>query len=140
MREVPGSIPSQRPRHTKDFIKMVPVVPLFSTEHSKGKILALSQELSTLMIPSKQTYKRYCVCFYRQSHGSYGITDLQCTGTESSILECPGTWDPVATSNKSGELAGVTCFTSGNKLFPILNSSCVQFLELSTLQGHQGLI
>ena len=33
------------PRHTKDVIKMVPVVPLFSTEHSKGKILALSQEL-----------------------------------------------------------------------------------------------
>ena len=30
---------------TKDVIKMVPVVPLFSTEHSKGKILALSQEL-----------------------------------------------------------------------------------------------
>ena len=26
---------------TKDDIKMVPVVPLFSTEHSKGKILAL---------------------------------------------------------------------------------------------------
>jgi len=24
---------------------MVPVVPLFSTEHSEGKILALSQEL-----------------------------------------------------------------------------------------------
>jgi len=24
---------------------MVPVVPLFSTEHSKGKILALSKEL-----------------------------------------------------------------------------------------------
>jgi len=24
---------------------MVPVVPLFNTEHSKGKILALSQEL-----------------------------------------------------------------------------------------------
>jgi len=24
---------------------MVPVAPLFSTEHSKGKILALSQEL-----------------------------------------------------------------------------------------------
>jgi len=24
---------------------MVPVVPLFSTEHSKGKMLALSQEL-----------------------------------------------------------------------------------------------
>ena len=45
MREVPGSIPSQGPRHTKDVIKMVPVVPLFSTEHSKGKILALSQEL-----------------------------------------------------------------------------------------------
>ena len=30
---------------TKDHIKMVPGVPLFSTEHSKGKILALSQEL-----------------------------------------------------------------------------------------------
>ena len=45
VREVPGSIPSQGPRHTKDVIKMVPVVPLFSTEHSKGKILALSQEL-----------------------------------------------------------------------------------------------
>ena len=45
VREVPGSIPSQAPRHTKDVIKMVPVVPLFSTQHSKGKILALSQEL-----------------------------------------------------------------------------------------------
>ena len=45
VREVPGSIPSQGPRHTKDVIKMLPVVPLFSTEHSKGKILALSQEL-----------------------------------------------------------------------------------------------
>ena len=45
VREVPGSIPSQGPRHTKDNIKMVPIVPLFSTEHSKGKILALSQEL-----------------------------------------------------------------------------------------------
>ena len=33
MREVPGSIPSQGPRHTKDVITMVPVVPLFSTEH-----------------------------------------------------------------------------------------------------------
>ena len=29
----PGSIPSQGPRHTKDVIKMVPVVPLFSTQH-----------------------------------------------------------------------------------------------------------
>ena len=44
MRKVSGSIPSQGLRHTKDVIKMVPVVPLFSTEHSKGKILALSQE------------------------------------------------------------------------------------------------
>jgi len=26
VREVPGSIPSQGPRHTKDVIKMVPVV------------------------------------------------------------------------------------------------------------------
>ena len=45
VREVPGSIPSQGLRHTKDVIKMVPVLPLFSTKHSKGKILALSQEL-----------------------------------------------------------------------------------------------
>ena len=33
VREVPGSIPSQGPKHTKDFIKMVPAVPLFGTEH-----------------------------------------------------------------------------------------------------------
>ena len=31
--EVRGSIPSQGPRHTKDVIKMVPVVPLFATQH-----------------------------------------------------------------------------------------------------------
>ena len=42
---VPGSIPSQGPRHTKDVIETVPVVLLFSTEHSKGKILALSQNI-----------------------------------------------------------------------------------------------
>ena len=33
----PGSIPRQGPRHTKDVIKMVPVVPLFSTNIQKGK-------------------------------------------------------------------------------------------------------
>ena len=33
VREVAGSIPSHGPRHTKDVIKMVQVVPLFSTEH-----------------------------------------------------------------------------------------------------------
>ena len=37
VREVPGSILSQGPRHTKDVINMVPVVPLFSTQHWKGK-------------------------------------------------------------------------------------------------------
>ena len=37
VREFPGSIPSQGPRHTKDVIKMVPVVPLFSAQHWKGK-------------------------------------------------------------------------------------------------------
>ena len=37
VREVPGSIPSQGPRHTKDVINMVPVVPLFSTQHWKGQ-------------------------------------------------------------------------------------------------------
>ena len=45
VREVPSSIPSQGPRHTKEVIKMVPVVPLFSTQHCKREILALSQEL-----------------------------------------------------------------------------------------------
>ena len=33
VREVPGSIPRQGPRHTKDIIKMVTVVPLFGTQH-----------------------------------------------------------------------------------------------------------
>ena len=33
VRAVPGSIPSQGPRHSKDVIKMVPVVPLFGTRH-----------------------------------------------------------------------------------------------------------
>ena len=37
--------PSQGPHFTKDFINMVPVVPLFSPQHSKGEILALSEEL-----------------------------------------------------------------------------------------------
>ena len=37
VREVPCSIPSQGPRHTKDVIKMVPVVPLFGTQHYKKR-------------------------------------------------------------------------------------------------------
>ena len=37
VREVPGSIPSVKPRHTKDVMKMVPVVPLFSTQHWIGE-------------------------------------------------------------------------------------------------------
>ena len=41
--EVQGSIPSQGPRHIKDVIKMVPVVPVFGTRHLKT--LALYQEL-----------------------------------------------------------------------------------------------
>ena len=37
VREVPGSIPSQGSRHTKDVIKMVPVVPLFGSQNkTKG--------------------------------------------------------------------------------------------------------
>ena len=32
VRKVTGLIPSQGPRHTKDVIKMVPVVPLFGTQ------------------------------------------------------------------------------------------------------------
>ena len=33
VREDPGSIPRQGPHHTKDVIQMVPVVPLFGTQH-----------------------------------------------------------------------------------------------------------
>ena len=33
VREVPGSIPSQGPRHTKYVIKLVPAVPLFDTQY-----------------------------------------------------------------------------------------------------------
>ena len=42
---MPGTIPCQGPRHTNDVINMVPVVSSLSTERSKAKILALSQEL-----------------------------------------------------------------------------------------------
>ena len=37
VQEVPASIPSQGLCHTKDVIKMVPVFPLFRTQHQKGK-------------------------------------------------------------------------------------------------------
>ena len=33
VREAPGSILSQGPRHTKYVIKLVPAVPLFDTQH-----------------------------------------------------------------------------------------------------------
>ena len=33
VREVPGSIPSNGPQYTKDVIKMIPLVPLFGTQH-----------------------------------------------------------------------------------------------------------
>ena len=36
MRDVPGSILRQGPRHAKDVIKMVPVVALFGTQHQTG--------------------------------------------------------------------------------------------------------
>ena len=42
--EVPGSIPSQGPRHTWNIIKIVPVVPLFSTQHKKGNTDSLSDK------------------------------------------------------------------------------------------------
>ena len=49
VREVPGSIPSQGPGHTKDVIKMVPVVPLLSTEHtgsfSRNKIINVMDKI-----------------------------------------------------------------------------------------------
>ena len=44
VREVPASIPSQGPLHTKEVITMVPVVPLFSTQDLKGNT-GSSQEL-----------------------------------------------------------------------------------------------
>ena len=40
--EVPGSIPSQGPRHTKDVIKVVPVVHLFRLNIEKGNTGAFS--------------------------------------------------------------------------------------------------
>ena len=50
VQDVPGSIPSQGPRHTKDIIKMVPVVHLFSTQHWKGKYwLKINQHVNTLV-------------------------------------------------------------------------------------------
>ena len=45
VREVPGSIPSQGPRHTKDVIKMVPGSSLVWHSTLKREVLALSQEL-----------------------------------------------------------------------------------------------
>jgi len=39
VRDVPGSIPSQGPCHTKDVLKMVKVVPLFSTQQTPPKKL-----------------------------------------------------------------------------------------------------
>ena len=59
--EVPGSIPIQRPRHTKDVIKMVPVVPLISTEHSKGKIIII------IMLRLVAKYQ-YTVCIELSVH------------------------------------------------------------------------
>ena len=43
MLEVSGSITDNRPRHTKDVIKMEPVVHLFSTDSIIKETLALSQ-------------------------------------------------------------------------------------------------
>ena len=43
VRVVLGSIPSQRPRHTKDVIKMVQVFPFFSTQHLKGNTGSFSR-------------------------------------------------------------------------------------------------
>ena len=44
VREVPGSIPSQGQRHTKDVLKMVPVVPLFiALNNEKGNTGSISR-------------------------------------------------------------------------------------------------
>ncbi|KAL4227837.1 scavenger receptor [Mactra antiquata] len=49
---------------------------------------------------------------YSDGFGSYGISNLECTGNEKSILECPATWDPEKTKDLSSNLAGVRCFTA----------------------------
>ena len=43
VQEVPGSIPSQGPRHTKDVIKMVPVVPCLALNNEKGNTGSFSR-------------------------------------------------------------------------------------------------
>lgn len=49
---------------------------------------------------------------YHAGFGSYGVTELSCTGAEETILDCPGIWDPEKTSGKTENLAGVTCYTA----------------------------
>lgn len=49
---------------------------------------------------------------YHAGSGAYGVTDVSCSGTEESILECPAVWDPEKTKDKTGDLAGVTCYTA----------------------------
>ena len=49
---------------------------------------------------------------YHAGSGSYGVTDLSCDGSEESILKCPATWDPQKTIGKTGDLAGVRCYTA----------------------------
>lgn len=64
--------------------------------------------------------------FLRPGPGAYGVMDLVCSGSEQSILECQGTWDAEKTRDKTSDLAGVTCFTSGKKL-SLLPGPCFQF-------------
>ncbi|XP_053406103.1 scavenger receptor cysteine-rich domain superfamily protein-like [Mercenaria mercenaria] len=49
---------------------------------------------------------------YHAGSGSYGVTDMNCDGTEESILKCPAVWDPEKTRDKTGDLAGATCYTA----------------------------
>ncbi|XP_052278291.1 scavenger receptor cysteine-rich type 1 protein M130-like isoform X2 [Dreissena polymorpha] len=49
---------------------------------------------------------------YKPGEGVYGVTDVDCKGTEGSLLECPGVWDPEKTKGIQADLAGTTCLTA----------------------------
>ena len=65
VREVPGSIPSQGPHHIKDITKMVPVVPLFSTEHKNTGSFSIKTQQKTnqiAIIPSLRVLWKIDFC------------------------------------------------------------------------------
>ena len=64
VQEVPGSIPSQGPRHTKDVIKMVPVVPLINTENpSKSEVISRCGEDEKKSMTTQNRHKSNAISF-----------------------------------------------------------------------------